>query len=111
MEYKGKRLTFPLISLIDVFGHRLVAMSFIKGVNALSTLVYGSRNAGKDFEHKDKDISELLKLVGRKMGLSSLKMYGVEVTGPIDLEVHLVNNKYYVLDSARTVCILFICLF
>jgi hypothetical protein len=94
-------LAFPLMSVIDYKGYRVVAMSILPIGGA--TLCYGSPNAGKSVFHDNDDVNQKMEEAGRLLMLKKhFVSPTVELPSPGDLEVHLgPDGLYYVLDFAR----------
>jgi len=96
-----KGLHYPLMSLIDYRGFRLIAMSILP-INK-NTIRYGSADGGKSV-HCHKPLASLMKAVGKQLRLKGHRV-GVnkdKIYGPADIEGHQgLDGKYYVIDFGR----------
>ena len=100
-------LHYPLMSIIDYRGFRLLAMTILP-IKKDTTLLYGSRDAGKHVYNKNSQLAAKMKQVGKSLGLKGHKVLGATQTtptklyAPIDIEAHLgEDNRFYVLDFGR----------
>lgn len=98
-------LYFPLISIVDYRGFRLLAISCLP-VDSF-TLKVGSANGGRTIHNADltlkskmEEACRMLNLKPHKVGLAGSSE--MELSGPIDLEGHLgKDGRYYLLDFSR----------
>lgn len=67
------------------------------------SLKYGSADAGKTIHADIPELNAKMERVGEVLNLKKHKVGEVVITGPSDIEGHKgTDNKYYVLDFART---------
>lgn len=96
-------LCYPLMTLVDYLGYRLVAMSLLPIDN--DTLEFGSANAGRMIHDSNPALSEKMALVGKKLNLKSHKVSSesnIRMHTPVDMEGHAAKNGYfYALDFSR----------
>eukprot|EP00007_Cunea_sp_BSH-02190019_P008714 CAMPEP_0174231676 /NCGR_PEP_ID=MMETSP0417-20130205/2152_1 /TAXON_ID=242541 /ORGANISM="Mayorella sp, Strain BSH-02190019" /LENGTH=1372 /DNA_ID=CAMNT_0015309601 /DNA_START=124 /DNA_END=4238 /DNA_ORIENTATION=- len=102
----GPNLSFPIMTLIDFRGHRLVATSLLP--IGRDTLVYGSDNAGVTVHKSNPKMTELIESLATTLNLKSHPVQPrcgrelVYLSMPIDLEGHVGrDNRYYVVDTHR----------
>jgi hypothetical protein len=92
-------LRLPLMALIDYRGFRLVASSILP--IGTHTIVYGSDNAGFNV-YADPTVSDMFDIVAKRMNLKKHKFGDVELSGPVDIEIHKgEDNRHYIIDVAR----------
>jgi hypothetical protein len=106
MDCRIKGLHFPLMVLIDFRGFRLIAMPILP--IGSQTLVYGSSDGGGNIHTSNEQMNARMRLVGNILNLAphyvwdGHNRYRSKIYGPVDIEGHLgVDQRYYVLDSAR----------
>ena len=97
-------LHYPLMSIIDFRGFRLIAMSILPIDK--STIRYGTADGGKTIHASDDVMNQKMKTVARILNLKGHYVASgrqkVKIYGPADVEGHLGrDNKYYVLDFGR----------
>jgi hypothetical protein len=93
-------LRFPLMTMINFRGFRLVALSFLPV--ASNTLVLGSQDGGMSMMDGNNTGKKLLSRTCNKLGLAEHLVGGVVCPGPGDLELHVgLDNNFYLLDFAR----------
>ena len=101
-----KDLHFPLLCTIDYKGYRLTAMSVLR-IKRGETIKYGSENAKQ--VHKDDIFTPKMKEIAQKLNLRKHKVNNkqgneiqpISIYGPLDIEGHEINNKFYLIDFAR----------
>jgi hypothetical protein len=102
-------LFFPLMTLVDYLGLRLVCTSLLDGIGD-SSLVYGSQDAGKTIYCSNAAMNRKVQLACEKLNLKAHNIIGKDgksqlLYGACDLEGHvLLQNgleKHYLLDFAR----------
>lgn len=96
-------LNFPLMSVIDYRGYRVVAMSLLP--ISKETIIYGSSDAGKTVHASDPSFNERMAQAAHVLNLKGHKV-GPELTtvfGPADIEGHKskTDGNYYIVDYAR----------
>ncbi len=96
---------FPLMALLDYKGFRLICMSLLP-IKGSSTLIYGSRDAGRTVAAKDERFNQAMKSAAKRLNLAGClrgtKEPGVMMHSAIDIEGHLGDDgRYYMLDFAR----------
>ncbi|KAL6050026.1 Clu domain-containing protein [Balamuthia mandrillaris] len=103
-----KGLYVPLTVVIDYCGYRVLAESCLNiDTKGNGTLVYGSRDAGRNVKDEHPEMREYMKLAARNLNLKghyagNNKFNRRFLYGPLDLEGHQgYDNKLYVLDTAR----------
>jgi len=102
MQKNFSRLSFPMMCVIDYFGHRIVSMSLLPIRH--DTLVYGSADACKTVICKDSAFVELITNVAKALKLKHhvVNASGVTLCTPGDLEGHLgLDGNFYLIDAAR----------
>mmetsp|Transcript_25498 Transcript_25498/g.64001 ORF Transcript_25498/g.64001 Transcript_25498/m.64001 type:complete len:997 (+) Transcript_25498:196-3186(+) len=96
-------LHFPLMTIVDYKGFRVVAVSVLPLDN--TTLIYGSNDAGRTVHADVPEFNELMKTVGNALFLEEHhvgKHRHATVFGPGDIEGHLgLDGRFYALDFAR----------
>ncbi|GAM21633.1 hypothetical protein SAMD00019534_048080 [Acytostelium subglobosum LB1] len=104
MDHSKGIIRFPLVSIIDYAGYRLLAVSCLPITK--SSIVYGSNDGGRTM-HNSEPIVEaemirmagLLNIKGHFSGLTTPTL----IYGPGDIEVHKgSDNRFYMIDFART---------
>ena len=99
-------LHYPLMSIIDYRGFRLLAMTILP-IKPKTTLLYGSRDAGHTVNNKNPILARKMEQVAKQLGLKGHFVKGANqirklIYGPLDIEAHLgLDNKFYVLDFGR----------
>lgn len=94
-------IRFPLMSLIDYCGFRLVAVSTLP-IN-VDTIVYGSADAGRSVHNKDETAIRAMHEFGHDLNLREHMVFNTPIMGPGDLEVHRgFDGNLYMIDFART---------
>lgn len=95
-------LAFPLMSVIDYKGFRVLALSILPIGG--DSLCYGSPNAGRNVFNGNPEVNRMMEEAGAQLYLKKhLVSSTVELNSPGDLEVHKGRDGlYYVLDYART---------
>jgi hypothetical protein len=94
-------IRFPLMSLIDYCGYRLVAVSTLP-INS-ETIVYGSADAGRSVHNKDEFVMQAMQEFGHDLNLREHMVFNTAIMGPGDLEVHKgLDGFRYMIDFART---------
>ena len=96
VDYEGKRLCFPLMSMIDFKGYRVIAMTVLPIKDGIS-LRYGSDDISNNgiMIYRDEIAINLAKKVCEKMNIASQKFsrqpnhIPKEIYGPYDIEIHL----------------------
>jgi hypothetical protein len=100
-----QNLHFPLMSLVDYRGFRLIAMSILPIDR--TTLVYGSNDAGLTMHNKSTRLAGKMKQAARQLNLATHlagrdARHGTEVHSASDLEGHVGHdNKCYLVDFSR----------
>eukprot|EP01130_Rhizamoeba_saxonica_P014986 TRINITY_DN662_c1_g2_i2.p2 TRINITY_DN662_c1_g2~~TRINITY_DN662_c1_g2_i2.p2 ORF type:complete len:506 (-),score=103.86 TRINITY_DN662_c1_g2_i2:2144-3661(-) len=94
-------LKFPLMSVIDYRGWRVVAISLLPISN--ETLVYGSSDAGATIHKKDEQMNNIMRKSGQVMNIIPhiCGNDAVEVYSACDIEGHKTEYGYYLIDYAR----------
>merc|ERR1719238_66040 len=106
IEKTGSQLCFPLMTLVDYNGHRVLACSQLPIDK--NTLLYGTSNAktvhfGNEYE-KSKPLSSWISQLGKScnLGPNSFSAKNTIFFTPLDLEGHLGNDeRQYFVDMAR----------
>lgn len=96
-------LSFPLLTLIDYQGFRLIAQSFLPISNV--TMMYGSSDGGKTV-YCSPVIEPKVAMIGKKLNLAYHKagtnQYGQDLWFPADIEIHHgTDQRFYMIDFAR----------
>jgi hypothetical protein len=92
-------LALPMIAILDVLGHRLIALA-ICPINS-STLVMGSCDAGATI-HCNSEAEEKLKLAAKYLNLSEHYIKGCCCPLAVDTEVHKgLDGRLYAIDLSR----------
>ncbi|KYQ91377.1 hypothetical protein DLAC_08332 [Tieghemostelium lacteum] len=102
MDISEGLIRFPLMTIIDYRGYRLLAISSLP--IGKDTIVYGSCDAGKTVHNSNpkiyaemERISKILNLREHEVGLKQTKIYG-----PGDIEIHEGRDgRFYMIDFAR----------
>ncbi|PRP78266.1 hypothetical protein PROFUN_13876 [Planoprotostelium fungivorum] len=102
--YECEGISVPLMTLIEYRGYRLVAMSWVPITSR--TLVYGSQDGGYTVLASDEKCNRLMQMAGKRLNLkghyAGLRPQTSKfIYGPCDIEGHLNENHFYVLDFAR----------
>ena len=105
MSCKIDQLRFPLVSLVDYRGYRLLAISLLPIHNG--TLQYGSSDAGKTIHSNiNSEADNLVRDVCAKLNLKPHQIRHDNIVhtiyGPVDLECHLgEDGNFYLVDFSR----------
>lgn len=95
-------LYFPLMSIIDYRGFRLIAMSILPITR--TSIKYGSADGGKTVHTKLKSLNAKMKQVGESLNLKGHRTGAQQamIYGPGDIEGHLgKDGKFYIVDFGR----------
>jgi len=101
-----KDLHFPIMSLVDYLGFRVIAMSLLPV--SKDTLIYGTADAAKTIHSDSVEFNSLMKKAAARLNLSAHRAgrpntAGVMVWSAVDLEGHLgEDGRFYMLDFSRT---------
>eukprot|EP00026_Physarum_polycephalum_P001843 Phypoly_transcript_01846.p1 GENE.Phypoly_transcript_01846~~Phypoly_transcript_01846.p1 ORF type:complete len:502 (+),score=60.52 Phypoly_transcript_01846:73-1578(+) len=99
---RTKGMHTPMMCLVDYLGYRLIAMSMLPV--DLSTLCYGSCDAGNEVRCDIPEFNEKMAKLGKALNLKAhaVGAQGKEIVGPCDIEGHKGrDNRFYLLDFAR----------
>lgn len=97
-----KGLHYPLMSVIDYRGFRLIALSILP--ISKRTLVYGSSDGGRTVHADIAQLNQKMKEVARNLNIKGHRVGHREVMlhSPGDIEGHLgTDGKFYVIDYGR----------
>eukprot|EP00698_Gefionella_okellyi_P019190 TRINITY_DN584_c0_g1_i1.p1 TRINITY_DN584_c0_g1~~TRINITY_DN584_c0_g1_i1.p1 ORF type:complete len:1314 (-),score=331.34 TRINITY_DN584_c0_g1_i1:549-4436(-) len=95
-------LHFPLMTIIDFRGYRLIASCMLP-LNK-TTLVYGSADGGRTVHVSDEEMNALMQRAGEALHLKphAVGDSGTVLYAPCDIEGHRgTDGRHYVLDTAR----------
>eukprot|EP01127_Copromyxa_protea_P021563 TRINITY_DN7457_c0_g1_i1.p1 TRINITY_DN7457_c0_g1~~TRINITY_DN7457_c0_g1_i1.p1 ORF type:complete len:1983 (+),score=482.09 TRINITY_DN7457_c0_g1_i1:12-5960(+) len=112
-SFQHPELKFPLFCLVDYKGFRLSCQSIIRGIknpghdvdgiDENSSLIFGSCDAGKTVYQQDAHFNDIMGGIANSLNLAVHKVGRMHVDFPfcVDIEGHVVKEKYYILDTAR----------
>jgi hypothetical protein len=92
-------LNFPLMSIVDYGGFRIVTVSFLP--ISERTLCYGSSDGGATMHYRDATLIALVDKLCQYLNLKQHEVGGHSVGGPFDMEAHIADNHYFLVDFAR----------
>eukprot|EP01090_Pellita_catalonica_P000179 TRINITY_DN10129_c0_g2_i1.p1 TRINITY_DN10129_c0_g2~~TRINITY_DN10129_c0_g2_i1.p1 ORF type:complete len:639 (-),score=81.39 TRINITY_DN10129_c0_g2_i1:33-1949(-) len=96
-----KRLSIPLMSIIDFCGFRVLCTSLLP-ISGAASIKYGSSDGGQTVHNDDRQLNLIMKDLFESFGLTSHLVKGKAIHGPGDIEVHLgKDDMFYLLDVAR----------
>eukprot|EP01091_Cochliopodium_minus_P016198 TRINITY_DN5993_c0_g1_i1.p1 TRINITY_DN5993_c0_g1~~TRINITY_DN5993_c0_g1_i1.p1 ORF type:complete len:1174 (+),score=399.27 TRINITY_DN5993_c0_g1_i1:76-3597(+) len=96
-------ISFPLMSLIDYKGFRLIAVSLLP--LSKNSLIYGSNDAGETIHREIPELNRNIDAAAKKLNLKPHKCgkKGILMGACVDLEGHRgTDGRFYMLDYSRT---------
>lgn len=99
-SYNISDLCFPLITMIDYLGFRILASSKLPIDN--STINYGTPDQGKHIFYNSINLNRKIETLGYSCNLGPNKLPNHTFYTPLDLEGHIgFDNRYYLIDVGR----------